>query len=541
MATCPTCRTSFPEGVEKCPTHGELLLPAEAFQSADGDLPAGQQVSEYIIENKLGEGGFGAVYGAVQPLIGKRVAVKVLSRQYSSNPQIVSRFIAEARAVNQIRHRNIIDIFSFGTLPDGRQFYVMELLEGMTLDKLIHERRGVPIETAVPILRSLARALDAAHAQGIAHRDLKPENIFLMVEEEGTYFPKLLDFGIAKLLADSSSGVKTRTGTPIGTPYYMSPEQCRGKDVDHRTDIYSFGIVVHEMLTGQLPFTGDSIVDLLVKQTSVNAVPMSSVRPDLSPALDAPVLHMLEKDPARRPASVGAAIEELALAAQSAGHSVRGLGRSGAEIIAPVTVRQASATGGGGTSDAALAQARTIAHTELSAKTLLGSETPVTEAPKRKTGLFAGLGALAVVVAAVAYLGAASGGPERTGAAPQVASASATPLAAAPPEVVAAPVLSAPSVVVAPVPTTVEITVQSTPAGAEIFQGTTKLGVAPGPVSLPRGDAKVKLTVKAATYAPATVEVTPSDNATLFVTLQKTAAKPGKPGVQGDLENPFGN
>jgi hypothetical protein len=319
------------------------------------------------------------------------------------------------------------------------------------------------------------------------------------------------------------------------------PEQCRGKDVDHRTDIYSFGIVVHEMLTGQLPFTGDSIVDLLVKQTSVNAVPMSSVRPDLSPALDAPVLHMLEKDPARRPASVGAAIEELALAAQSAGHSVRGLGRSGAEIIAPVTVRQASATGGGGTSDAALAQARTIAHTELSAKTLLGSETPVTEAPKRKTGLFAGLGALAVVVAAVAYLGAASGGPERTGAAPQVASASATPLAAAPPEVVAAPVLSAPSVVVAPVPTTVEITVQSTPAGAEIFQGTTKLGVAPGPVSLPRGDAKVKLTVKAATYAPATVEVTPSDNATLFVTLQKTAAKPGKPGVQGDLENPFGN
>src|SRR4051812_36480652 len=305
MPTCPTCRTRYPSDATTCEVDGEPLLPDEAFSGVDPDLGAGDKVGEYQIEAKIGEGGFGSVYRAVHPLIGKTAAIKVLNRQYSSSPQMVSRFIAEARAVNQIRNRNIIDIFSFGKLDDGRQYYVMELLEGATLDKYLREKGRLTPEEAIPVLRGVARALDAAHAAGIAHRDLKPENIFLFTEDDGTIFPKLLDFGIAKLLGESMmSAHKTRTGTPMGTPHYMSPEQCRGKNVDHRTDIYSFGIMIHLALTGQLPFDGDEVMDLLVAHTSKPAPRMSEVCPDIPATLDAPVLQMLEKDPALRPVSL---------------------------------------------------------------------------------------------------------------------------------------------------------------------------------------------------------------------------------------------
>ncbi len=185
MATCPTCRTHYSDDVTVCATDGEGLLPDEAFAAGDTELVAGQMVGEYRIEGKLGQGGFGAVYRAVHPLIGKAAAVKVLHKQFSSNPQMVSRFIAEARAVNQIRNRNIIDIFSFGALEDGRQYYVMELLDGMTLDAYVKKKGRLSPEEAIPLLRGVARALDAAHASGIAHRDLKPENIFLLFDEDG--------------------------------------------------------------------------------------------------------------------------------------------------------------------------------------------------------------------------------------------------------------------------------------------------------------------------------------------------------------------
>src|SRR5262245_5910185 len=225
MATCPSCRRRYANDARTCEVDGEVLLPDAAFTGVDADLQPGTTVGEYQVEGKLGEGGFGAVYRAVHPLIGKHAAIKVLNRQYSSNPQMVSRFIAEARAVNQIRHKSIIDIFSFGTLEDGRQYYVMELLEGVTLDKFIKRNGRLSPEVAIPVLRSVARALDAAHAAGIAHRDLKPENIFLTFDEDGVIVPKLLDFGIAKLLGDSAlTGHRTRTGTPMGTPHYMSPE-----------------------------------------------------------------------------------------------------------------------------------------------------------------------------------------------------------------------------------------------------------------------------------------------------------------------------
>ncbi|MEQ9321767.1 MAG: serine/threonine-protein kinase, partial [Polyangiaceae bacterium] len=275
MATCPQCLKIYPDEQQTCPADGERLLPDEACKGFDEDLAPGTVVGEYRIEEKIGEGGFGRVFRATHPVIGKQAAIKVLNREYSSNPNVVSRFVSEARAVNQIRHRNIIDIFSFGALDDGRQYLVMEFLDGMTFDAYLREHGRIRAEEAVPLFRALAKALDAAHAGGIAHRDLKPENIFLVVDDEGGVFPKLLDFGIAKLMGDDSVSHKTRTGAAMGTPLYMSPEQCRGKGVDHRTDIYSFGIMIHEALTGRLPFDGESMMDLMFKHAKEPPPPMS--------------------------------------------------------------------------------------------------------------------------------------------------------------------------------------------------------------------------------------------------------------------------
>jgi serine/threonine protein kinase len=319
MPSCPLCRTRYPEGAAHCTQDGTALLDDLAFANVDRDLLPGTVVGEYRIEGKIGEGGFGSVYAAVHPLIGKRAALKALHRQHSSNPQIVARFIAEAKAVNQIRHRNIIDIFSFGNLPDGRQYFLMELLEGRTLEDYFRSKGKLTLAEALPVLRGVARALDAAHAKGIAHRDLKPENVYLVTDETGAYTAKLLDFGVAKLSSQEEGGVKTRTGAPIGTPYYMSPEQARGLNVDYRTDIYALGVVCFQLLTGHVPFNGTSLMELMIAHSTQPPPRMSDVEPTVPPMLDGPVLHMLAKDPADRPPSASAAMDELEAAGQAAG------------------------------------------------------------------------------------------------------------------------------------------------------------------------------------------------------------------------------
>src|SRR3954467_7867816 len=195
---------------------------------------AGWMAGEYRLGRKLGEGGFGAVYEAVHPLLKRRAAVKVLHRIAGSDSDAVLRFVAEARAVNQIRNRHIIDIFSFGRLPDGRHFYVMDLLDGEPLDRYLERETRFEVPAALHLLRPLAQARDAAHAVGIVHRDLKPQNIFLVWEPSGETVPKLLDFGMAKLIGQST--VHTASGALIGTPLYMSPEQALGRKVDARAD-----------------------------------------------------------------------------------------------------------------------------------------------------------------------------------------------------------------------------------------------------------------------------------------------------------------
>jgi serine/threonine-protein kinase len=542
MATCPKCRKSYAEDVSACPDDGEALLEDEAFANADPDLEAGTKVGEYVIDEKLGEGGFGAVFRATHPLIGKQAAIKVLFRQFSSNPQMVSRFIAEARAVNQIQHRNIIDIFSFGQLEDGRHYYVMELLRGRTLDALLDERGALPLGDALPILKPLARALDAAHAKGIAHRDLKPENIFLASEDDGVVFPKLLDFGIAKLLNTTGlSQHKTRTGAPMGTPYYMSPEQCRGRDVDARTDIYSFGVVAYEMLCGQLPFDGPDFMEILMKQLSEAPIPPSEVNPNLPVEADEPIRWLMEKDAAKRPPDLITAVKQLEELAGKMGLEIAPTGTTGAMMTprvprltptpAPSTVRVTAASP---KASAALESAATLAPENLPTpradrfKSFVAAESTEYPAQRRRTGLFVGLAAAVVLGGGAAAFVLTRHSAKSTDPQPaQQPVAMVTPDARPTPAILPSPVSSA---ALAPVSATVTLDLSGVkPDGVEVVLDGKSLGTAPGKFTVPRGAAPQKLELRKASYVTYSNEVALTDNVILGVSLDRKPSTPTPP------------
>jgi len=262
------------------------------------DLEEGTPVGEYEIQAQIGEGAMGTVYSAVHPLIGKTVAIKVLKPELCANQASIDRFVQEAQAVNRIGHPNIVDVFSLGELEDGRAYMVMEWLRGEDL-KIRLARGPMEIPEACEILDGIARALEAAHAKEIIHRDLKPDNVFLHQVESGPLMVKLLDFGIAKLVRTQTME-KTQTGKLLGTPAYVSPEQARGIDVTHRSDIYSLGVMAYEMFAGRPPFQGDSAMDLVVKHMNEEPPPLSQLA-KLPRPLEVCVMRMLEKDPAMRP------------------------------------------------------------------------------------------------------------------------------------------------------------------------------------------------------------------------------------------------
>src|SRR5215475_12598795 len=264
------------------------------------DLLIGQTIGNYLVTQKLGEGGMGSVYLAEHPSIGKKVALKVLHSEFSTDQEVTARFFHEAKAVNDIGHPNIVDIVDFGILQagGGREqlvYFIMEYLAGVTLSQLIRAEAPLPPERALTIALQVADALSASHKCGIVHRDLKPDNIILIQRGRERDFVKLLDFGIAKLTNDSRGSHRTRTGLVLGTPAYMSPEQCEGRaNVDHRTDIYALGICLYEMLVGRVPFIGEGYGEILVQHLAQQPIPPSRYRM-MSPHVEAVVMKALEK------------------------------------------------------------------------------------------------------------------------------------------------------------------------------------------------------------------------------------------------------
>ena len=270
----------------------------------EDDLPAGTMVGEYRIEERIGKGGMGVVFTAVHPVIGKRVAIKVLRADVCNDRFAVERFIDEARIVNQIEHPNIVDIFAFGELPDGRNYFVMEWLRGESL-RTRSERERIPITQVCDILSPLARALLAAHEIGIVHRDLKPDNVFLVDVRGEQTLVKLLDFGVAKL-GETDARAKQRvehtaTGSIVGTPQYLSPEQAKGHQVDYRADIYALGAIAFELITNRPPFVADNVMEMVAKHLMEPVAPPSTLVPTIPAELDQLVVATLAKDPAERP------------------------------------------------------------------------------------------------------------------------------------------------------------------------------------------------------------------------------------------------
>jgi serine/threonine protein kinase len=278
------------------------------------DRYIGTVINNHKIEKKLGQGGMGAVYLANHFTLGRKVAIKILKQEFVSKQDVVRRFFDEARASNKIKHPNIVEVYDVGILPDRSAYLVMELLEGSDLKSILKQRGALPPEEVQSLFIPICDALQAAHDVGIVHRDLKPENLFIC-KENGKDFPKVVDFGIAKL-SDNALDVqlKTRTGMVMGTPAYMSPEQAAGqKTLDARADIYSIGVILYECLTGRPPFQGESVAALLIKQVTEMPNPVREIAPDkhIPPKLNDLVQRCLEKDPAARPQTIAEVANEL--------------------------------------------------------------------------------------------------------------------------------------------------------------------------------------------------------------------------------------
>jgi serine/threonine-protein kinase len=482
-------------------------------------------LGQYRVTGTIGRGGMGVVHVAEHALLGRRAAIKVLRPELSQNQDAVTRFFNEARALAAIHHPGIVDVYDFGWTPDGAAFLVMEHLEGESLTRR-SARSPFRWPAALAIARQIAGALAAAHAKGIVHRDLKPDNVFLVPDPEvpGGERIKLLDFGIAKLAATSSTPHSlTRTGAVIGTPTYMAPEQCRGVAVDHRADLYALGCVIYELCCGRPPFVGEGSGDVLVAHITMPAPAMSNTNPEIPQMVETLVRRLLAKAPGDRLQTADRVI--LAIDALLSERS-------------PATTPSLS--------DAPAATGLVMTG---SAMTTLSGSVEMSAQQRRTARLRWSIAASAAVfVAAVAIAIVTIGmhrdddagtavpapaGPPQTAALavavrpdePRDAPARSVAQTPAPPAVPAPrdePL--APPVERAEPPALVELVVDSAPSGAEVLLGGAVQGTTPFVGRLPRGDRDVQLVIRLAGYVDQTILVHPTAPIHERVTLARKPA-----------------
>src|SRR6266550_803929 len=311
MKACPKCGKEYPDTTTLCPSDGVAL------EKTDDSLLGQILADKYRIEERLSEGGMGTVYRGTHILMDKTVAIKVLRPSLAADEKIVARFSREARAASRISHPHAISVTDFGEDAGGRVFLVMEYLHGRTLKEIIRKEGPMTLPRVVEIIRQVAGALDAAHDEGVVHRDLKSDNIMLLSTVDADY-AKVLDFGIAKIneREGSYNPDLTAPNLVIGTPQYMSPEQCsQSTAIDSRSDIYSLGVILYEMLVGHVPFGGDSPTAIMLKQMQEAAPSVLDERADLPESVGRIVSRALAKQPKDRYQRAGELVEDLAIAA----------------------------------------------------------------------------------------------------------------------------------------------------------------------------------------------------------------------------------
>ncbi|HUH03724.1 MAG TPA: serine/threonine-protein kinase [Kofleriaceae bacterium] len=458
------------------------------------DSMIGQVLGHYRLVRKISEGCMGAVYYAEHELIGKPAAVKLLLEDLCGKREIVDRFFNEARATTSIQHPGIIEIYDFGYHSDGQAYLVMEYLRGETLGDRLERLGKLPQADAISIIRAVASAVGAAHQAGVVHRDLKPDNVFLVPDPEMPTGEraKVLDFGIAKLTeSDDKRSAKTRTGAVMGTPTYMSPEQCRGAgEVDQRTDIYALGCILFEMLTGRPPFLGEGWGEIIAAHLTEAAPRVRTLEPSVSADVDEVVDRLLSKRPEQR--------------LQTMDEVRRAFG--GRFSTGPVDSQPRKTD-----EVAAAAAKRTPMPTTLGSAAAQSVEMEA-QAPPRRSMAFAGiLAAILIAVGIVVVAVLASGGEAKDDAPP------AEPVAAAEPP----PVAPTPDAAAA-APETIAITLDVAPAGATVaIDG---IPSTENPIVLPRAEGQHQVTVSADGFVTREFKVAADRDSSHHIGL--TAAKP---------------
>jgi serine/threonine protein kinase len=464
----------------------------------------GQTIGNYRVTRLLGEGGMGAVYLAEHPVIGRQVAIKVLHIALSRDTEVVARFFNEARAIHTIGHEHIVEILDFGQTPEGQPYFVMELLGGEAMNDRL-ARGAIPAPEVADIADQICRALAAAHGKGIVHRDLKPHNVQLLGISNGRMHVKLLDFGVAKIansgMGDGSQSVKTRTGSLMGTPIYMSPEQCRGSGkLDHRTDIYSLGVMLFEMLAGRPPFVAEGAGELFAMHMLEEPPQLAALAPAAPPAMVAAVMRSLAKNVDDRFATM----EELRGAL---------LGQVAFEPISAFTPVSAGRTGSTLSPAARLKAGGTMVYPSPGSSTTLSSSTSEIEddlRPTRKSRA----GLTIAVVAAVAAAGAAAfvlfgrpapGATAKTG-------------------------VTGPPAQEPPAAQTVTVRFEAEPAGAHVFRLTDDrdLGAVPLTIKLPRAGGRPQYVFRLGGYKDQAMSADLGADTTLRASLEKQAPAPAR-------------
>lgn len=345
MKKCPACERSYETTNTLCPVDGAVL------EKMTDELIGQTLAGKYRIEEYINAGGMASVYRATHLLMEKRVAIKILHSSLAADGTIVERFKREARAASRLSHPHALNVTDFGDTEDGIVYLVMEYLDGRTLKEVIHTESPLALERVSNIVKQACGALDAAHAEAVVHRDLKSDNIMLIAVGGFKDWVKVLDFGIAKIQEPiGQDAALTAPNIVIGTPHYMSPEQCQqSPDIDFRSDIYSFGVILYEMLTGQVPFSGDSPTATMMKHIQESAPSVLDKRPDFAPAVAQVVAKALEKNPEDRFQSAGA----LAVAFDEATNDAA---RTGTQEVLATTANASIAPTYSSSNDATLIQ-----------------------------------------------------------------------------------------------------------------------------------------------------------------------------------------